>query len=49
MCHIGDAQKIGLYIGFLPSYCPFHWACRIPAKLYCDPAEFGWPAHWRAA
>jgi hypothetical protein len=30
-----------MYISFLLSYCPFHWACRIPAELYCDPAEFG--------
>ena len=28
-----------MYIGFLLNYCPFHWACRIPAELYCDPAE----------
>src|SRR6202008_142660 len=35
------ARKISLYIGFLLSYCPLHGACRIPAKLYCDPAEAG--------
>jgi hypothetical protein len=41
MCHIRDPLKIRLYIGFLLSYCPFHGACRIPAELYCDPAEVG--------
>src|SRR6516164_3103567 len=41
MCHIRDEWKISLCISFLLSYCPFHRACRIPAKLYCDPAEAG--------
>ena len=28
--------------GLLLDFCPFHWACRIPAKQYRDPAEFPW-------
>jgi hypothetical protein len=35
-----DARKISLNNVFLLSYYPFHLECRIPAKLYRDPAEF---------